>query len=213
MDRRQPLPKTWLFSDARAGSRVTELAAMLPPGSGIVLRHDGLASGVRWRLFRRLMRIARTRKLVLLLAATPALARCWGGDGVHLRQPRAGLARQAQRLGLIVSIPVHDGGEARRARRARADIAFISPLHPTRSHPGAPPLGIAAWLRLARLAGGEAVALGGMNRARARRLVGASKGSHIAPGWAAIDAWDEKAARKDARKATRRRQKRNCVPI
>jgi thiamine-phosphate pyrophosphorylase len=91
-------------------------------------------------------------------------------------------------------------------RRAGADAAFVSPLHPTRSHPGAPALGAAAWLRLARQAGGQRIALGGMTPARARALTRQSAGSGVRPGWAAIDAWVERAAKRRAR------QKRNCVP-
>lgn len=203
MVRRHPFPDIWLFSDERIAAGMTELAAILPPGSGIVVRHDRLPLGVRWRLLRRLARIARARGLLLLLAGSPGLAKRWGADGVHLRQPLAARAGQARRLGLIVTMPVHDGREARRARRARVDAAFISPLHRTRSHSGAPPLGRAAWLRLARIADAQPVALGGMTTTRARQL---KRVSGLNPGWAAIDAWEERAARR------RTRQKRKAVP-
>lgn len=197
MPRRHPLPsrtglpQAWLFTDARLGDALFAAVAALPPGSGIVLRHDDLTSGARWRLARRL---ARTGQL-LLLAGPPALARRWGADGVHLRQPRARQAAQAHRLGLIVSMPVHNAREARAARRARAELAFVSPLHPTRSHPGAPALGQKTWLRLARLAGAQSVALGGMTAQRARVLGRASAASGIAPGWAGIEAWMSLAGR------------------
>lgn len=203
MVRRHPLPQQWLFSDERLTASVAALAALLPPGSGVVLRHDSLANGARWRLLRRLMRIARGRGLVVLLAGTPDAARRWGADGVHLRQHNAIRAAQAHRLGLLVTLPVHDGREARRARRAGADAVFISPLHPTRSHPGASALGRAVWLRLARLSGVQAIALGGMTAARARAL---NRASGFKPGWAAIDTWEEKARKR------RKRQKRNAVP-
>ncbi len=203
MVRRHPLPNIWLFSDERLRVGMTELAALLPPGSGIVLRHDALASGARWRLLRRLMRTARTRGLTILLAGTPGLAWRWGADGVHLRQHDASRAAQARRLGLRVTMPVHNRQEARRARRADADSVFVSPLHPTRSHPDAPALGQAAWLRLARASGAKAIALGGMTAKRARAL---SQASGLNPGWAAIDAWETKAAKR------RTRQKRNAVP-
>jgi thiamine-phosphate pyrophosphorylase len=195
------LPDVWLFSDERAAAGIVELAAILPPGSGIVFRHDRLAPGARWRMFRRLARIARTRKLLLLLAGHPAHAKRWNADGVHLRPPLASRARAAHRLGLIVAMPVHGEREARAARRAGVDATFVSPLHPTRSHPGAPALGRSAWLRLARLAGAKAIALGGMTPARVRALRRA--GARNA-GWAAIDSWDEK--------AVRQRQKRKAVP-
>lgn len=211
MVRRHPLspilPQVWLFSDERLAIGMIELAALLPPGSGIVLRHDGLAPGARWRLLRRLIRTARARGLRVLLAGTPAAARRWRADGVHLRQHDTGRAAQAHRLGLLVTMPVHDVREARRAGRVGADGVFVSPLHPTRSHPGAPALGRAAWLRLARLSGAPAIALGGMTPARARAL-GRASGNR--PGWAAIDAWSEKGEEKAAKR--RMRQKRNAVP-
>uniref|UniRef100_UPI0035B15E82 thiamine phosphate synthase n=1 Tax=Sphingopyxis sp. TaxID=1908224 RepID=UPI0035B15E82 len=132
-------------------------------------------------------------------AVTTILPVLWDvADGVHLRHPLAARAGQARRLGLIVTMPVHGNREARRARRAKADVAFISPLHATHSHPGAPALGRAAWLRLARLAGGQAIALGGMTPARARQL---KRASGFNPGWAAIDAWEEKAAKRRRKNA------------
>ena len=198
MVRRHPFPDIWLFSDERLAAGMAEIAAILPPGSGIVVRHGSLPPGARWRLLRRLARTARTRGLLLLLAGSPALAKRWGADGVHLRHPLAARAGQARRLGLIVTMPVHGNREARRARRAKADVAFISPLHATHSHPGAPALGRAAWLRLARLAGGQAIALGGMTPARARQL---KRASGFNPGWAAIDAWEEKAAKRRRKNA------------
>ncbi|QCB56597.1 thiamine phosphate synthase [Sphingopyxis sp. PAMC25046] len=196
-------PELWLFSDERARTGPAALAALLPPGSGIIFRHDGLASRRRWRLFRRLMRTARARGLIVLLAGSPDMARRWGADGVHLRQRDADRAPRALRLGLLVTMPVHDVAEARRARRSGADAVFISPLYPTRSHPKGSALGRAAWLRLARQSAAAPIALGGMTEARARQLKLASGSAH---GWAAIDAWDEKAAKR------RTRQKRNAVP-
>lgn len=187
------LPDVWLFSDERIVADMRVLAAALPPGSGIVVRHDSLSARARWRLFRRLARTARARKLVLILAAAPALARRWGADGVHLRQAVSRRAGQAHRLGLAITMPVHNVREARAARRAQAQGVFISPLHPTRSHPGAPALGRAAWLRLARLAGAQPVALGGMTPARACAL---KRSGGLNSGWAAIDAWEEKAAKR-----------------
>lgn len=197
------LPKVWLFSDVRTRADVITLAALLPPGSGVVLRHDSLTPGARWRLLRRLMRVASARGLTVLLAGMPATAARWGADGVHLRQHDARRAGQARRTGLLVTMPVHNAREARRAHRAASDGVFVSPLHPTRSHPGAPVLGRAVWLRLARLAGGQAIALGGMTPARARAL---QRARGISTGWAAIDAWEEKASKRRAR------QKRNAVP-
>ncbi|MDO9361528.1 MAG: thiamine phosphate synthase [Sphingopyxis sp.] len=207
MVRRHPLPlrlpDQWLFSDDRLTIGMAELAALLPPGSGIVLRQGMLAKAARWRMLRRLIRVARRRGLTIFLAGRPDLARRWGADGVHLRQHDAARAVQARRLGLIVTMPVHDAREARQAGRAGVDGVFISPLYPTRSHPDAPTLGMTTWMRLARLAGTQAIALGGMTATRARKL---SRASGKQAGWAAIDAWEEKATKR------RTRQKRKAVP-
>ena len=197
MVRRHPLPPQWLFSDERQAVGVVRLAALLPPGSGVVLRHDSLNPAVRWRLLRRLTRIARVRNLTVLIASSPDIARRWGANGVHLRQHSARRAAQAHRLGLLVTMPVHDAREARRARRAKVDGAFISPLYRTRSHPGAAALGPATWLRLARMTQAQAVALGGMTAARARQLN--RRARDIKPGWAAIDAWDNAAPKRRPR--------------
>jgi len=88
---------------------------------------------------------------------------------------------------------VHDGAEAQRARRLGAVIMLISPVFPTRSHPGAPVLGRAGFAKLAAVTRGSpaaaprAIALGGMDAQRYRRLR-----LHGAQGWAAIDAWAER---------------------
>jgi len=56
---------------------------------------------------------------------------------------------------------------------------LLSPVFPTRSHPGQPTLGPVRFRLLAARAGLPVIALGGMNRATARRLAW--------PRWAAID--------------------------
>jgi thiamine-phosphate pyrophosphorylase len=63
-------------------------------------------------------------------------------------------------------------------------MVMVSPVFPTRSHPGAPALGAARAARIGRLAGVSVVALGGMTERRWRRVAGLGFA-----GWAAIDAW------------------------
>jgi thiamine-phosphate pyrophosphorylase len=200
-----PLPRCWLFTDARLADHGIAAARALPPRSGIVVRSDALSVRNRHRLFRRLRAIARARKHRLLLAAgDPALAQRLGADGVHLRRRSAVRAAQARRLGLLTSAPVHTPAEARAARHGGIAICFVSPLHPTRSHVGVAALPLRRWLWIARLAGGAPVALGGMTGTRHRRLLLRAHALPATPAWAAIDAWESR--------AVARRQKRNCVP-
>ncbi|MFN3724826.1 MAG: thiamine phosphate synthase [Allosphingosinicella sp.] len=174
MPARQPLPRAWLVTDERHGDEFLPAVERLPFGSGILFRHYSLAEGERGALFRDVRTVARRRGHLLLLAGTPTLARRWGADGWHGRGRGGGLH----------SASVHDLAEVRAAERAGASILFVSPIYPTRSHPGSPTLGEDGFARLAHRTELPVIALGGMNRNRARRLMALG-----AYGWAAVDAW------------------------
>ena len=176
---RHPLPRIWLMTDERQGDGLWEAIERLPRGSGIVFRHHKLAEGARRRLFEKVRSAARRRRHIVLVAGPSRLARAWGGDGSHGLNHglRGGRAR-------LLTAPAHDLAEMRRAERAGADLLFVSPVFPTRSHPGARALGRLRFGLLARQARRPMIALGGVTRSQARILerLGSS-------GWAAIDAW------------------------
>jgi thiamine-phosphate pyrophosphorylase len=83
--------------------------------------------------------------------------------------------------GLLLTAAVHGRRGLARARRLRADAVLVSPVFPTRSHPGARALGPLRWAALARRAGRPAIALGGIGPGNAGRL------PRWAAGLAAID--------------------------
>lgn len=171
MHRRQPLPRLWLMTDERQGEGLWKALERLPPGSGIVFRHYSLGRSDRKALFERVRRISRRKRLVLILAGEQIAP----ADGIH--SARGGGRRRAFR-----SAPAHSLAEIRAAERAGADMLFLSPVFPTRSHPGARTLGRLRFGLLARQTKLPVIALGGMDKRRARGLPGAY-------GWAAIDAW------------------------
>ncbi len=173
MHRRHPVlpvavPRLWLMTDERMGEGLWRAVRRLPRGGGIVFRHYATPSAERQRLFARLLRVARARGLVLVRAGDVAMR---GEMGAH----------KARGAGLV-TWPVHDAREARVARRLGADVAFVSPVFATRSHPGTAVLGAARAGALARGLPMARIALGGMDAQRFRRLRGFD-------GWAAIDAW------------------------
>ena len=178
MKHRHPrdIPRIWLMTDERMGVSLLPAIDALPRGAGVVFRHYSLDEADRRALFETARQRARRRRITLLLAGSPALARRWGADGSHGRAgPRGG--------SLLRSCPVHDMKELRMAIGSGVDLVFVSPLHATRSHPGARTLPRFRATQLARSAPCPAIALGGMTARRARRL--GSSGFH---GWAAIDA-------------------------
>ncbi|WP_010542675.1 thiamine phosphate synthase [Sphingomonas elodea] len=169
--RHPPIPRLWLMTDPRLGDRLWPALERLPRGSGVIFRHYLLPLPERRALFARIVKIARRRGLVLLRAGGAPMP---GEMGTHGQRGRG-----------LITWPVHSRREAMEAIRAGADALLVSPVFPTRSHPGAPVLGP---VRLGLLVGGLSIpiiALGGMNPHSARRLQ--SLGIH---GWAAIDAWN-----------------------
>jgi thiamine-phosphate pyrophosphorylase len=111
----------------------------------------------------------------VVLADSALTAREWGADGIY-GSPRALYPRRA---GLLHLATAHGIGELGLAARLGADAALLSPVFPTRSHPGGKVLGAVRFRLLARQAGLPVIALGGMSAARARALGW--------PRWAAID--------------------------
>ncbi|WP_234730515.1 thiamine phosphate synthase [Acidocella facilis] len=172
--RRDPqaqIPPLWFFTDAQRTPDPLAVIARLPLGlCGVVLRHD--QDPDRARLARRVAKICRARRLALIIAGDARLAASLKA-GLHLR---GGAGRVRPHTGLR-SASAHDEAQIRQARRAGVALVFISPVHPTASHPGARGLGAAGWRRLAaRLTPvrGKApikpFALGGMNGRHARNL-------------------------------------------
>ena len=172
MSGQRPLPSLWLMTDERLGDQLLACVAALPPGAGIIFRHYATPAAARRALFDRIRRLARRRRLVLILAGSPQQARAWGADGCHGRHSGA------------VTAPVHGIAEMRRAEQNGAQLLFISPVFDTRSHPGARVLGRVRFGALCQAARRPVIALGGVTPARARQL--APLGIY---GWAAIDGW------------------------
>ena len=165
------------MTDERGGDPAA-LARALPKGAAIVFRHHATPESDRARLFERVRRVARRRRLVLLLAGTPAQAQAWGADGAHHRSvlPSRGLR----------SVAVHNQRELALAVRVGADLVFVSPVFATRSHPGMRSLGVARFGLLIGKQRQHAIALGGLNYNSFKKL--RRMQTH---GWAAIDAFKQ----------------------
>jgi thiamine-phosphate pyrophosphorylase len=172
MIQRQPFPHIWLISDARNDLMLEAALKRLPRGSGLIYRHYHLPPAARRARFDRLARIARSCGHLIMLAGNAMEARAWGADGAYGAARRLARGPRAIRLAAVHSL-------RELAKVRRADVVLLSPVFPTRSHPGGAVLGAVRFLLLARRSRRPVIALGGMTRARARQLE--------APRWAAID--------------------------
>lgn len=99
----------------------------------------------------------------LLINADVELARRVGAAGLHLsRRQLHEVEQRPDGIGLLAA-SCHNAGDLHKAQAIGADLAVLSPVLPTRSHPDAEPLG---WQRFATMVDEVALpvyALGGMH--------------------------------------------------
>jgi thiamine-phosphate pyrophosphorylase len=159
------VPPLWLFSDAERLPNPLPLAALLPKGlSGIILREPNAA--LRAQLARALAPICRARQIVLVIAQDARLALSVHA-GLHLSRGEISLLGRKVKFR---TASAHNARELRRAYQAGARLAFLSPLFPTASHPGAAGLMPLRWAKLARNARIPLAALGGISTQNLRRV-------------------------------------------
>ena len=149
-------------------------ARALPRGSLVIIR----ARDAKRRRALAEALLAKTNGLILLAAGDPVLAGAL--HGLHLPEARARDAAhwRALRPGWVITVAAHS---ARALHAPYADAVFLSPVFPTRSHPGAHALTPARARMMARASLVPVLALGGVNAGNATLLAGFS-------GIAAIDA-------------------------
>jgi thiamine-phosphate pyrophosphorylase len=145
-------------------------ARLLPRGTMIVVRSREDAR--RSELAHALMAVARHRGLVVLIADDGALAVRCGADGLHLSEAKACQAAhwRALKPRWFISASAH-GLRTLTATRL-VDAYFLSPVFPTRSHPGAPPLTPCRANRMAMAIRVPVYALGGVTAQNAVLLHG-----------------------------------------
>lgn len=178
---RKALPRLLFFTDPARTPDPAAIAATLPAGAGVVFRHFGAADAEAQA--RRLLAVARARRLVLLIGADAALAARIGAQGVHLPERMAGRAAALRRRGWIVTVAAHSPAAVARAWLSGADAAVVSTVFPSNSPSAGAPIGPVRLARMARTARLPLYALGGLNDKTARRL----KDAGLA-GLAAVDA-------------------------
>lgn len=169
------LPRLVLVLDRRLDDPLAAVAA-LPHGAGVLLRAP--TPDAMRTLGRAVAPLCRRRGLVLIVAGDWRLAEAIGAAGLHLpeavaRHGRLGPALAWRRRGAdrLLTVACHGPAALARARALGADAALLSPLFPTRSHPGAPALGPTRFRLWARGAGLPVIALGGVDAATAPAAV------------------------------------------
>ncbi len=150
------------------------LAALinLPPGGAVILRDAGhperASIGVALRA------ATRARHQMLLVSGDSELAAWLGADGLHLPESLVGATRfrtwRRRHPQALLTAACHSLAALRRAERSGADMALLSPLFPTASHPGGKVLGHYRAAAIASAAQLPVLAMGGIDRRTCNRL-------------------------------------------
>jgi len=156
-------PSFFYFTDDKRGKNPVQMALALPKDTGLVFRHYDHPE--RSSLARQIADITRKRGLTLFVAKSAKLAAQVGAYGCHLPTHMMG------RLPLLkykyptlhFSVACHSVWDLCQTQNLGADMAYLSPLYPSRSHPTAralSPLAVASQVRSLYL---PVYGLGGIN--------------------------------------------------
>ena len=171
---RSRVPPLLFFTDPERTPRPWDVAARMPPGSGVVYRGFGRPEALDEA--RRLRAVTQQNGMALLIGEQADLADAVGADGVHLPERALGGASSlaARRPAWILTGAVHSVAAAWAARDL--DAVILSPIFPAggASAPR-PALGLDA---LGTAASGTVpvFALGGISARTAGRLAGTGCG-------------------------------------
>ncbi len=166
------------MTDAARAPDPDIVARTLPAKAALILRDYDAPD--REALAKRLQSICADRGVLFLVGGDRALAEKIGADGAHFP---AWMTPESLSP-MITSAACHNDAEIQRAGDAKVDLALVSPVFQTRSHPGQQSLGADAFKLMARRASIPVLALGGVDETNVRQLAGPN-----VAGFAAISAF------------------------
>ncbi len=164
------LPPVFLITDRHRQGDPAPLLAALPAGSAVILRDYDIPE--RRHIAQTLRLLTRQHRLKLLIGGDEALAAATGADGMHLPESLHHLAPRirARHPRWLLTGAAHGYAALCSAARHHLNAALLSPVFPTRSHPGARHLGSVRYARLAQGASLPVFALGGIAPETLKRL-------------------------------------------
>lgn len=173
------LPRVWLITGPGADpntiaskverffSRTLAQMSVRPAQCGLMLRQTDLGPRDYCRLASSTLAICQAHKIPFVLHGDVDLLRHFpGAAGVHLSQRLLGSHRPGSLpAGKWLGVSCHSRQELAWAHDAGADYALLSPVLPTTSHPGQPPLGWEAFGSYVKAGAMPIYALGGVSAA------------------------------------------------
>jgi len=163
------LPHLFFMTDATRIKNPEAVIAALPTGSAIIIRDYDIDN--RKDHAKSLIKLAKSRGLITLVAGDAKLARRVRADGLHLPEYMLWQAAPVLTGFAFVTASCHSVKALKRAAALGVDASTFSPIYPTRSHVGAQAVGVSrlsATLKVPNIP--AVIALGGITRERLRLL-------------------------------------------
>ena len=159
------LPHLFALTDSNRGPNPIDLIDRLPKTAGLIFRHYDMPN--RHHLAKSVIRACQKRDILCFIAGDIKLSAHLKADGVHLpehqlRRPNYGLSHFKQAGGLVTAA-THSLAAGLLAQKQGVDGVFLSPVFPTKSHVGAPHIGLIRFARVARNLKIPVFALGGID--------------------------------------------------
>ncbi len=194
------IPRLILITDSarlEGGRFFTVVESALKGGvDAVLVREKRLSSARLLALCAQLRPLTRPHGAKLIVHTQADVARAVEADGVHVAASAIdeipAMRAWLPDIPMSFSASCHDRQELEAAAAAGADFALLSPVFPTRSHPGIPHLGADRFHAMAKDSPVPVVALGGVSVENRHRLAGYG----IAVISALLDAGDPEAAAK-----------------
>ncbi|MBF0402207.1 MAG: thiamine phosphate synthase [Magnetococcales bacterium] len=164
-----PLPRLLLITDRTVCPELPQAVAAALEGGvrHLLLREKALAPTPFKQLAHQMLALTAAHGAHLLIHDRLDIALAVGAAGLHLSANGIPTAEARQGLaslpgGGVLGRSCHSVEAACAALQAGADFVTLSPLFPTRSHPGMPALGSAAFASMRARIPGAVLALGGI---------------------------------------------------
>lgn len=173
--------KLLLITDSKRFETHADMLAVLEKAmqggvDTILLREKALDSAKLLALASKLRVLTHQYQSKLMIHSQADIAKAVDADGIHVD---ASSIKDIAKIkiwlnnDMLVSASCHGEGELKQAEQQGANFAFLSPVFPTQSHPGAPSLGAKAFLETAAKVEIPVIALGGIEEENIPSLLGA----------------------------------------
>lgn len=168
------LPHLFFFSDRRQFSDIFATIKLLKNASAaIIIREYDLDRKDRGEFAKKIIKIAKSKSLPVLIGKDLKLALELGADGVHFSdhdQKWYKFKKIPLKKNFIFTCSIHAEDSLRKAEISGFDAIFYSPIFTTKTHPNQKPAGVKALTKIALKSKIPLYALGGITPDNIRQL-------------------------------------------